>query len=110
MSKSVAIGAALVNATRGSQILPGLEIDFSYNNAYKEITTNESFTFKSNGDGKEISVIIKNTGVSTITVNFPINVIVNDDFEKDIEPNTYSVFTFMCAGDKVFGACIVGLA
>lgn len=90
--------------------IPALDIDWSTADVfYKDISTNETYTFSNVQDGKTIIVILNNTAVGTVTASFP-TALVDSNFSGDIDAANESVFTFVASNSKVYATAVSNLS
>jgi hypothetical protein len=73
---------------------------------YSERTANTSYTFKNDIDGRVKNIIIKNTGIGNIQVDFPAAKWQGGVALDIIRPGRTSIFTFIKAGSIVYASVI----
>lgn len=61
---------------------------------YNNISASKSFTFSNTFVGGTVMLIIRNTGVSTITITLP-TIVKNNDFDATVMPGRQNVITFV---------------
>lgn len=89
------------------EALLALDVDFNSQVHYKELTTNATFTFGNIGDGKVVTLIIKNNDASDITITIPTTI--NSAIDLLIPAGKYNKFTFTCANGLIFASSIAGM-
>lgn len=98
-----------VSAGSTNQTLPALAIDFDYTTSYKSISSNQTFTFSNNADGKSISIAVNNSSGGDITITLP-TVLKRTDFTYIVKAGKTNVYTFVCTNSVVFAACVSEMA
>ena len=97
-------GSGGVNA-----VISALDIDWSSADVfYKDVSANTTFTFSNVQDGKTIIVIVNNTAVGTVTVDFP-TALKASGFSGDIDASNESVFTFVASNSKVYATSVANM-
>ncbi len=82
--------------------IPVLNVDWSQGYIfYKEINANSTFTFSNELDGKTISLIIRNTSVSTVTITLP-TVVKEAGLDLTINASNYNVYTFIKTNTNIY--------
>ena len=69
---------------------------------YKDISTDESFTFTDTMDGSTIMVILNNTDTLDHLITWPIGLVVDANYDGNIIAGTESVFTFAKSNGKIY--------
>jgi hypothetical protein len=85
-----------------------LALDINWNSAgifYKDISANSTFTFSNVTEGKAISVILTNTGASSITITFPSGIF-KELGAISIAASSAAVFSFIRANSKTYLASL----
>ena len=92
------------SATVGvKDVIEGDIIDWSTANVYtKDISSDQSFSFINDEEGKKISVILKNTSDSPVTISFPGGLRKKTTLQNTLQPNTQSVYSLVKAGNNVY--------
>ena len=68
---------------------------------YKDVSTNETFTFSNITDGNTIIVVINNTAVGTVTITFP-TALKDASFSGDLAAATEGVYTVLSSNGKQY--------
>lgn len=83
--------------------IEGNIIDWSTANVYtKDVSSDQSFSFVNDEDGKSISVILKNTSDSPVTISFPGGLRKKTTLQNTLQPNTQSVYSLVKAGNNIY--------
>lgn len=69
---------------------------------YKDIAVDSTFTFSNAVDGQTIIVILNNTDVNPHAITFPVGVLVDVNYDGNVEATTESVFTFVKSNGKIY--------
>lgn len=86
-----------------------LDVDWSTAEVfYKDVSANTTFTFSNVQQGKTIIVIVNNTAVGTVTVDFP-TALKASGFSGDIDASNESVFTFVASNSKVYATSVANM-
>jgi hypothetical protein len=83
-------------------------LDIDWNSAgifYKDISVNSTFTFSNVTEGKAISVILTNTGASSITITLPSGIF-KELGAISIAASSTAVFSFIRANSKTYLASL----
>jgi len=84
-------------------VIEGTIIDWSTANVYtKDVSLDQSFSFINDEDGKSISIILKNTSDSPVTVSFPGGLRKKTTLQNTLQPNTQSVYSLVKAGNNIY--------
>jgi hypothetical protein len=87
-----------------------LEIDWQSGEVfYKDVSDNSSFTFSNIVEGKGISVIIRNTSGSIITLSFPSGIF-KEASALTIGGGRAAVYSFLCANSVIYMSSITELS
>lgn len=89
------------------EVIPALDVDFNTQVHYKELSANTTLTFSNIANGKVVSVILKNTSASNITITIPTTI--NNNIDLVIPAGQYNTFTFICANSVIFASSIAGM-
>lgn len=81
-----------------------LTSDLFYNN----IASNKTYTFSNAQNGATITVVVKNTSASDITLAFPVT-LKDGLFSYVVPANQTNVYTFFCSNSLIYGASIIGM-
>lgn len=68
---------------------------------YQEISSNRTYTFSNDLNGQTILVIIKNTGVSDITLTFP-TALKSGILNNIVSPGKENIYTFVKSNNKIY--------
>ena len=69
---------------------------------YKDINADSTFTFSNDANGQTIIVILNNTDVNPHAITFPSGVLVDPNYDGNVEATTESVFTFVKSNGKIY--------
>jgi len=69
---------------------------------YKDISTDETFTFSNDLNGQSIMVVINNTDTLLHTLTFPVGIKTDGSFTGEIEPGTETVFNFVKSNGSIY--------
>lgn len=103
-----ALEAAILSLISGipSVNISALNIDWSAGNLFfKNTNSNSAFTFSNLVDGKTISVLVRNTGLSAITVSFPYT-LGQSDIPLSVAPSSGSVYSFSNFNGVIAVTCV----
>lgn len=90
--------------------LPALNVDWSQGYIfYKEISANSTFTFSNTLDGKTISLIIKNTSLSTCNITLP-TVIKEATLGLSVDAGNQNIYTFIKSGANVYVTAVTQMS
>ena len=90
--------------------LSGTNVDWSVGDTfYKSISSNTVFTFSNTSNAKTISVILKNTSASDITVTFP-TCLTSGILPTTIASGKESLFTFTKSNNKIYAGALTDMA
>jgi len=105
---NVGVGFQEVSKSLNLEIT-ALDIDWSTAEVfYKDVSANTTFTFSNVQDGKTIIVIVNNTAVGTVTIDFP-TALKASGFSGDIDASNESVFTFVASNSKVYATSVANM-
>ena len=90
--------------------ISALDIDWSLGDSfYKLISTSSVFTFSNTVNGKTISVFIKNTGASDLSVTFP-TALASGVLNVVVSPGKENVYTFIKSNSKFYVSVVADMA
>ena len=69
---------------------------------YKDISTDETFTFSNALDGQSIMVIINNTDTLLHTMTFPAGIKVDGSYTGQVETLTETAFNFVKSNGSIY--------
>lgn len=82
--------------TTPSISVPLLNIDWSQGLVFfKTISANSTFTFSNVEDGKVITLSVKNTSASNVTITLPSGLWRDSSVDLTVEPSKKNVYTFI---------------
>lgn len=94
-------------ATPPSIQLSSLSVDWSLGYVFsKEILLSSALTFSNITDGKVITIIIKNSSVSNISITLPSGLYKTSDLDLNIEAGKENIYTFISSNNKVYVSCV----
>ena len=83
--------------------ISALDVNWSSGDTfYKLISTSSTFTFSNTINGKTVSVILKNTSSSSITVTFPVGILTTGTLNTTIQASKENIYTFIKSNDKLY--------
>lgn len=81
----------------------GSVIDWSSGGIYtKQVSSDESFTFLNDEEGKTILVILENTSASPVTITFPGGLRKKTALQNTLQPNTQSMYSLLKSGNDIY--------
>lgn len=84
-------------------------IDWGLNSLfYNNISSNKTYTFSNMIEGQTITLKIKNTGASTITLTFP-SLLKNLDFQNTVLAGKTTVYTFFRLNSLTFAIAAIDM-
>ena len=100
---AVAAGGGGGSSTPVDTAISALDVNWSSGDTfYKLISTSSTFTFSNTINGKTVSVILKNTSSSSITVTFPVGILTTGILNTTIQASKENIYTFIKSNDKIY--------